>query len=125
MPIPVSLLAERAAILFDTTAKDILGRAKFTHIMRARHAVAYAAVASGRGLCEAGRHLGGRDHTTIDNSRMRVAEFVKRDPEYRANVEALVAYALDWAERHRQELVPPKAVRAIKDQGREEQRMSA
>lgn len=124
MPIPVRLLADRAADLFDTTAKDILGRPRFAPIALARHAVAYAAVASGRSRRDTGRHLDGRDHSTVDNSVRQAEVFRERDSTYRARTDALVAYATEWAERHRHELVSRTFEKRISQQVRRERELA-
>lgn len=97
LPIPsqcgrISNMTETAARLFDVTVAEIRGPARGGAVVRARFAVMWAARrVYGFSTPHLGRHLGGRDHTTVLNALIRVEQLRGADEEFRVQTDALVA----------------------------------
>jgi chromosomal replication initiation ATPase DnaA len=71
---------------------DILGLGRTASICDVRHIIAYLCCElTGYSTPEIGRCLGGRDHTTILNSRKRMKAKIAADPEFAAEIEAIKA----------------------------------
>lgn len=99
MPIPVTQIVARAADLFGTTSAAILIPSRLRKHTRPRFAVCFAAKASKRSMSDIAPRLGYRDHTAVRYAVGQCAEWARRDPEYLANVDALVSMVADWDDR--------------------------
>jgi chromosomal replication initiator protein len=114
MPIPITTLVNRAAELFDTTPKDILGPSRIAQFTLPRHAVAFAADAGGWGRSDIGRRMGGRNHATVGNSIYRADCLRPRDAVFRKKLDELVGMATDYTARFRPEEMPDEDYNRIK-----------
>lgn len=92
-------LVRHAALLAEIAEERILGRGRQAVLARLRHAVVWATLSQVEAggfvmsLPQIGRALGGRDHSTIINSRERAEALVARDPEFAWLCERLWAAA--------------------------------
>jgi hypothetical protein len=87
-----AIILERAADLFGVSVADILGRRRFRHIARARHAVIYVLWKQGITTPAIGSIIH-RDHSTVCSS-IQVAEDLATDqPAYAALLHALLRSA--------------------------------
>lgn len=125
MPIPVTELIAKAAVMFRVTAAEITGPRRARVFLRPRLAVYLAARVSGRTYQQIGRIVGGRDHSTIVAGCDSAEELFKRDPGFRAATRTLIAMAENWQVVNRQEEVSRKMLDACKAEARERRRMAA
>ncbi len=93
MSIPFMQLVDRAAILFDTTSKDILGTARFKEFIPPRRAISLVGEVYGMSRAEIGCQLGGRHRASIGHHIMAGNYHYQRDEVFRAHVDELLALA--------------------------------
>lgn len=92
-------IVRHAATMAEIGEAAILGRARQQRLVRLRHAVVWVAQRQAEAgdfvlsLPQIGSALGGRDHSTIINSRDRAAALIERDPEFAWLCERLWAAA--------------------------------
>lgn len=85
-------IVRNAAVLAEMPVQKILGKSRFRPEVRVRQAIVWVALrATKLSTVDMGRRLGGRDHSTIINSRDQGEDFYKRDPEFAAFCERLWA----------------------------------
>lgn len=104
--VPVPTIADvRAAVEahFDLFPQDLSSSRRSASVALPRQLVMFLArEMTLRSLPEIGRHLGGRDHSTIIHGCKRVAERLKHDAALRAIVEMLRADIAERAVGHAQ-----------------------
>lgn len=125
MPIPVTELIAKAAVMFRVNPADITGPSRARVFMRPRMATYLAARVSGRTYQQIGRIIGGRDHSTIVAGCNSAEELFKRDRDFRVAVRSLIAAAERWREANRQEEIPQKLLSACQAEARERRRLAA
>jgi hypothetical protein len=92
----IAEIIAHAARAFDVPRADIIGNSRFKCHVLPRQAVAYALRRRGKlSTGDIGRHLGGRDHSTIIYACHRIEALIKSDPALRATVEAMIALRPD------------------------------
>lgn len=85
-------IVEAASLAFGVPVERIYARTRLRPIVDARHAAASALVDyAGMGVVLAGIVLGGRDHATIINSRIRTSQLLETDAHFRERYEAMLA----------------------------------
>lgn len=85
-------IVAHAADIFSTTARDIVGEARFQHILPARYAACYVArELTAMPYTDIGHHIGDRDHSSIIHGRERCMAMMAESPDYAAQVAALIA----------------------------------
>lgn len=92
-PLIAKKLVSRAAEIFDTTEKDIIGQSRFNEHIEPRFAVVWVLDKIGMGPCEIGRRMGGRDHSTISSAIKQAVVFA----EYRDGFSDALVDLLDTA----------------------------
>ena len=88
----VSEIIVEAGKLFSVHPRDILGPYKYPFLMPSRFAVYTALWRRGNGYKQAGRWVGGRDHSTVIHGIGRAEAWEAEDPDYAAKIQHLVDY---------------------------------
>ncbi len=84
-------LLRDAERLTNVSVREISGRSRHVHIVRARFAVVWAARKGlGKSAPEIGRLLDDRDHTSIIHAERAARDRRERDPEFRDLTDKLV-----------------------------------
>jgi hypothetical protein len=84
---------------FGILPSDITGKSRLKHLVDARAVVAtILKVGCGESYAEAGRVIGGRDHSTTINSVVKFPEYSKRNPKVQASYDRHLAL-IEEAER--------------------------
>lgn len=97
LPLPtecgrIKRMVHTAARIFDVSPGAITGPIRSGKFVRARFAVMWAArEIYGLSTPHIGRHMGGRDHTTVLGALKRAEQLRDTDEDYRSQTDALVA----------------------------------
>lgn len=86
----IDRIFEMAGFVFDVPRQDLAGPSRAQHLVAARQAVMLALRRRTRlSLCEIGRLLGNRDHSTVASGIAAAGRRCAADPAYRRAVAAL------------------------------------
>jgi chromosomal replication initiator protein len=91
-PPPVSMSRIQAVVCrhFDVSKIDLIGERRHPEPTRARHVAIYLArTMTTKSLPEIGRHMGGRDHTTILHAYRKIAGLVAEDARFASELAIL------------------------------------
>jgi hypothetical protein len=90
-PFQLKVLAASIAQDFDTTAADILGKARFRRLILPRLVLTKLCIEQGMSCAQIGRKMGGRDHSTILHQRDMFEPYSALYPEIVASYRRHVA----------------------------------
>ncbi len=85
----IQQMVDRAAELFDTTPKDVVGTARFREFVMPRFAVYLAAWEHNMGLREIARKMG-KDRNTVRSGIVQAEEHFRRDAGFAKKVNELI-----------------------------------
>lgn len=89
MRISVKGLVHHASDLTGIPVEDLTGPMRFGWLARIRHAIVMVASEYPISTTQIGKAMGGRDHSTVINSRKRGAALIDRDKDFARLVERL------------------------------------
>lgn len=126
MPAAVADIVAEAARLMRIKTSDILGKSRYSAIMRPRHAAMLVARRAGHSFPWIGREMK-RDHTTVWAAVSAAEALCERDEDFRALVDALTDFAegrkalpLPAKRRRGPQIAPTKSKKvALNDWGQE------
>lgn len=87
----VADIVEEVGLVMGVPYADIIGPTRTRFVVKARMTAAMVLHKRGMSLSQIGRHLGGRDHSTIIYSLDRVRYMMDKDPEYRSFIEEMAS----------------------------------
>jgi hypothetical protein len=113
-----------ASRLSKVSRREIVGKARFIPIVMVRQAVCLLAVETGAHSTPLiGRHLGGRDHSTVIHGVRAARDKAARNPEYahfiercRQEMEIAEPFLEGWGEQYEFAIVFPERTEAPKPQ---------
>jgi hypothetical protein len=90
-PTGIRLIVHITARYFQVSTKEVLGRSRFSRLVKPRHVAIYLAKkVTGRSLPDIARYMDNRDHTSILHAVRRIeSKLAENDPHITAAVEAI------------------------------------
>ncbi|HKB04710.1 MAG TPA: helix-turn-helix domain-containing protein [Gemmataceae bacterium] len=88
---PMERIVELVAGRFQVAVRAVVGPSRIRNVVRARHVAMYLGRQLGLPLAEIGRHLGGRDHSTVIHGCAMIEAAVTADTELATEVRDLRA----------------------------------
>lgn len=87
----VADIVQEVGLVMGVPYSEIVGPNRSRFVSKARMTAAMVLHKRGMSLSQIGRHLGGRDHSTIIYSLDRVRYMMDKDPEYRSFIEEMTS----------------------------------